>query len=129
LNETAPGGGNTPVASPTSVTAFGGNLYIGTHAAILLLPINVDGSVTLPTLPDTCQLPTSTNSCTIDVVPQTPVASVAFNNGFAYVSGNGNGGNGGIGVCTLESNGILDSCATDPANPATPAFYGGLAVH
>ena len=94
----------------------------------MLLPINGDGSVTLPTLPDTCQLPTSTNACTIDVVPQTPVASVAFNNGFAYVSGNGNSGNGGIGVCTVETSGLLDMCTTG-TSPATPAFYGGIAVH
>ena len=128
LIDTAPGGGNTPHASPTSVTAFGGNLYIGTHAAILELPINNDGTVTIPTSPATCELPVSGNACTIDVVPQTPVAGVAFNNGFGYVSGNGNGGNGGIGVCTLESTGLLDTCTTG-TSPVTPAFYGGLAVH
>jgi hypothetical protein len=128
LNDTAPGGGNTPTAAPKSVTAYGGNLYIGTTAAILLLPINSDGSVTIPTSPATCQFPPSGNACTIDVVPQTPVASAAFNHGYAYVSGNGNSGNGGVGVCTVESSGLLDHCTTG-TSPTTPVFYGGLAVH
>ena len=128
LNNTTPLGGNTPVAAPRSVTAYAGNLYVGTGAAILMLAIAPDGSVTVPTLPATCQLPPSANSCTIDVVPQTPVVSAAFNNGYGYVSGYGNGGAGGVSVCTIESNGLLDNCTTG-ASPNTPANYSGLAVH
>jgi hypothetical protein len=127
LNNTTPLGGNTPVASPRSVSAYGGNLYVGTGAAILMLPIALDGSVTVPVLPATCVLAPGT-SCTIDVVPQTPVTSAAFSNGYGYVSGFGNSGAGGVGVCKIEANGLLDNCITG-ASPSTPAFYGGLAVH
>jgi hypothetical protein len=127
LNNTTPLGGNTPVAAPRSASVYGGNLYVGTHAAVLLFPIGANGAVTVPVLPATCVLAPGT-SCTIDVVPQTPVASAVFNNGYAYISGNGNSGSGGVGVCKVEPNGLLDNCSTG-ASPGTPAYYGGLAVH
>jgi hypothetical protein len=127
LNDTTPLGGNTPVAAPRSASAYGGNLYVGTHAAVLLFPIGADGAVTVPVPPVTCSLALGT-SCTIDVVPQTPVVSTAFNNGYGYISGFGGGGGGGVGVCRLEPNGLLDNCITG-ASPPRPAFYGGLAVH
>ena len=126
LNNTTPLGGNTPVAAPRSVSAYGGNLYVGTGAAILMLPIASDGSVTVPVLPATCVLAPGT-SCTIDVVPQTPVTAAAFNNGYGYVSGYGNS-TGGVGVCKIEASGLLDNCTTG-ASPTTPGYYGGLAVH
>jgi hypothetical protein len=127
LNNTTPLGGNTPVAAPRSVSVYGGNLYVGTGAAILMLPIASDGSVAVPVLPATCVLAPGT-SCTIDVVPQTPVTAAAFNNGYGYVSGYGNSGAGGVGVCKIEASGLLDNCITG-ASPNTPGYYGGLAVH
>jgi hypothetical protein len=81
--------------------------------------------VTVPMLPATCVLAPGT-SCTIDVVPQTPVVSTAFNNGYGYLSGFGGGG--GVGVCRLEANGLLDNCITG-ASPNRPGNYGQLAVH
>ncbi len=128
LNDTAPGGGNTPTASPKSVTAYGGNLYIGTTAAVLLLPINPDGTVTIPTPPATCESAPSSNACTLDdLVTQTPVGATAFNNGYAYITGNA-----GVGVCTVEPSGVpiglLDTCSTN-TSPSATGYYGGLAVH
>ena len=63
--------------------------------------------------------------CTEDFTPvQTPVDGFAFNNGYAYVSGYGNGG--GIGICTLEASGIIDNCV----NSSSPTgIYGGMAIH
>jgi hypothetical protein len=120
----APGGGNTPTAAPRSASVFGGNLYIGTHASIMILPIATDGTVTV-NYP--CVLNTPGTSCTIDGMgpAQTPVTGLAFNNGFAYASGIG--GPGGISVCTIEASGILDKCVTSASPPA--ADYGGMAVH
>jgi hypothetical protein len=127
LNNTTPMGGNTPVASPRSVKAYGGNLYIGTGAGVLLLPIQSDGSVKV-----TYPCPYSTGAgvtCVDDTVPlQTPLTGIAFNNGYAYVSGYGNSGAGGVAVCKVEATGYLDQCTTS-ATPGTPAYYGALAVH
>ena len=39
LNGTDPAGGNTPSANPSGVSVYGGNLYIGTNAGVLILPI------------------------------------------------------------------------------------------
>jgi hypothetical protein len=120
----APGGGNTPNASPRSATVFGGNLYIGTHASIMILPIATDGTVTV-NYP--CALNTPGTSCTIDGMGpvQTPVTGLAFNNGFAYAGGFGGGG--GISVCTIEASGFLDKCVKSSSPPS--ADYGGMAVH
>lgn len=134
LNDTTPLGGNTPVAAPRSAAVYGGNLYVGTHAAILLFPIATNGAVTVPTPPATCVLTPGT-SCTINPYPppapgvpggvsQTPVLSIAFNNGYGYVSGYGGGG--GVGVCKRELNGLLDHCVT-ASSPH--GYYGAMAVH
>ena len=59
---TDPGGGNTPHAHPRSAAVFGGNLYVGTFAGVLILPIAGDGTVTV-------NYPCSTTigtSCTIE---------------------------------------------------------------
>ncbi len=119
---TDPGGGNTPNAYPRSAHVYGGNLYIGTVAGILILPIASDGTVTV-NYP--CSLTTGT-SCTIESAGpgQTEVQSFAFNNGYAYLSGYGSGG--GISICTIEASGILDQCAI---SPSLAGYYGGMAFH
>ncbi len=130
LDGTAPGGGNTPNASPRSTSVYGGNLYIGTTAGNMILPIAGDGTVTPVYSPTFCSLTPGT-SCTIDGVPppsspvQTPLTGFAFNNGYAYVAGLGHGG--GVGICTIETSGVLDNCVNSP----TPSLsgYGGIAVH
>jgi hypothetical protein len=121
LNNSAPLGGNTPNSSPRSASVYGGNLFIGTTASIMILPIAGDGTVTV-NYP--CALTTTGTSCTIDGIGpvQTPVTGLAFNNGHAYASGAGSGG--GIGVCTIEASGIIDSCTTN-----LTGYYGGMAVH
>jgi len=128
LDGTAPGGGNTPNASPRSASVYGGNLYIGTNAGNMILPIAGDGTVTPIYSPNFCSLTPGT-SCTIDGSAssplQTPLTGFAFNNGYAYVAGYGNGG--GIGICTIETSGVLDHCVSSP-NP-TLRGYGGIAVH
>jgi hypothetical protein len=133
LNGTAPGGGNTPSASPRSASVNGGNLYIGTTAGDMFLPIAGDGTVAPLYSPTFCSLTPGT-SCTIDgdgmvftsIPHQTPITGFAFNNGFAYVAGFGSGG--GIGVCTIETTGVLDNCVTS-SNAFLNTIYGGLAVH
>jgi hypothetical protein len=135
LNNTAPGGGNTPPlkpAAPRSASVYGGTLYIGTTAGPMLLTIAGDGTVTPVVGSPFCSLAPVITSCTIDGVAtsptQTPLNGLAFNNGYAYVSGVGNGG--GIGICTIEASGILDKCVTSPdLLVAVPAIFGGLAVH
>ena len=123
LGGTTPAGGNTPIASPRSATVYGGNLYLGTRAAVLILPIAGDGSVTL-NYP--CSLSVGT-SCTVDTSPtQTPLTGLAFNNGYAYVSGYGGGG--GVGICTIAASGLLTNCATSP-NAFLTGYYGGMAIH
>jgi hypothetical protein len=129
LDGTAPGGGNTPNASPRSAAVYGGNLYMGTTAGDMILPIGGNGTVTPLYSPTFCSLTPGT-SCTIDGnVPtaptQTPLSGFAFNNGYAYVAGFG--GVGGIGICTFEaSTGVLDNCTT---SPSLTGYYGGMAVH
>jgi hypothetical protein len=121
LNGTAPAGGNTPNSSPRSASVYGGNLYTGTNAGTLILPIAGNGTVTV-NYP--CSLTVGT-SCTDDTAAvQTPANSFAFNNGHAYVSGYGSGG--GIGICTLEASGIFDNCVT---SSSLAGYYGGMAVH
>jgi hypothetical protein len=121
LNGTTPAGGNTPNSSPRSVSVYGGNVYAGTKAGILILPIAANGTVTA-NYP--CSLTVGT-SCTDDTASvQTPVVGSAFNNGYAYVSGYGGGG--GIGICTLEASGIVDNCVT---STSLNGYYGGMAVH
>jgi hypothetical protein len=119
---TDPGGVNTPHAYPRSAHVYGGNLYLGTFAGILILPIASDGTVTV-NYP--CSLTTGT-SCTIEGAGpgQTEVRGFAFNNGYAYLSGYGSGG--GIAICTIEASGILDPCAI---SPSLQGYYGGMAVH
>ncbi len=115
--------GNTlTTTAPRSTYVYGGNLYVGTGAGTLILPIAGDGTVTV-------NYPCSTTigtSCTIeeDTPAQTAVFGFAFNNGYAYASGFGAFG---IGICTIEASGILDNCATSPSLSAF--FYGGIAVH
>jgi hypothetical protein len=124
LSGTAPGNGNTPTAAPRSASVYGGNLYIGTIASIMILPIAGDGTVTV-NYP--CPFTTGT-SCTIDGVGpvQSTVNGFAFNNGYAYVSGYGGGG--GIGICTIEASGIMDNCLTS-SDPFLNGSYGGMTVH
>jgi hypothetical protein len=111
---------NSPNSNPRSAYVYGGNLYVGTNAGTLILPIASDGTVIV-------NYPCSTTigtSCTIDYAPaQSPAYGFAFNNGYAYASGF-NGG-GGIGICTLETSGIVDKCTSS----FTGTNYGGLAVH
>ncbi len=121
LNGTTPAGGNTPNSSPRSASVYGGNIYTGTKAGVLILPIAGDGTfaVNYP-----CSLTIGT-SCTDDTASvQTPVTGLAFNNGYAYFGGYGGGG--GIGICTIEASGLLDNCLT---SPSLTGYYGGLAVH
>ncbi len=121
LNGTTPAGGNTPNSSPRSASVYGGNLYTGTKAGVLILPIAGDGTVTVDY---PCSLTIGT-SCTDDTASvQTPVTGFAFNNGYAYVGGFGSGG--GIGICTIEASGLLDNCLT---SPSLTGYYGGVAVH
>jgi len=123
LGGTTPAGGNTPIASPRSVSVYGGNLYLGTKAGILILPIAGNGSVTVEY---PCSLTLGT-SCTDDTASlQTPVTGFGFNNGYAYVSGFGGGG--GLGICTIEASGIVDNCVKS-ANSFLHGYYGGIAVH
>jgi hypothetical protein len=117
---TDPGGGNTPHAYPRSAYVYGGNLYLGTFAGVLILPIAGDGTVTV-NYP--CSLTTGT-SCTIDNAEPGEVRGFAFNNGYAYLSGYGSGG--GIAICKIEASGILDQCAI---SPSLQGYYGGMAVH
>ncbi len=129
LNGTAPGGGNTN-ASPRSASVYGGNLYIGTTAGDMILPIAGDGTVTVYYSPTFCSLLPGT-LCTIDGAAtsplQTPITGFAFNNGYAYASGFGGGGS--IGICTIEVSGILDHCATSSNSFLNGLYYGGIAVH
>jgi len=123
LNNTTPAGGNTPNSFPRSASVYGGNLYIGTHAAILILPIANNGSVTV-NYP--CS-PTVGTSCTFDTASvKTPVTGFAFNNGYAYVGGYGGGH--GIGICQIGASGILGNCTTT-TNPSLNGYYIGMAVH
>jgi hypothetical protein len=112
--------GNT---GPRSAAVHGGNLYLGTGGAVLVLPIAVDGSVT-PTYP--CSATAGTSCTIVTTPPQSPANGVAFNNGFAYVTGFG--GSGGIAVCTLDGSGLLATC-TNSTDPGALGFFGGLAVH
>jgi hypothetical protein len=133
LDGTAPGGGNTPNSSPRSASVYVGNLYIGSTAGDMILPIAGDGTVTPLYSPTFCSLTPGT-SCTIDghgtdftsIPHQTPITGFGFNNGYAYVSGYGGGG--GIGICTIEASGILDQCTTSP-NAFLNGYYGGMAIH
>jgi hypothetical protein len=116
--------GNTLLTTaPRSTYVYGGNLYVGTGAGTLILPIStVDGTVTV-------NYPCSTaigTSCTIEqnTPAQSAVFGFAFNNGYAYASGFGAFG---IGICKIEASGILDNCATSPQLSAF--YYGGIAVH
>ena len=87
---TNPAGGNTPNSSPRSASVYGGNLYIGTKAGVLILPIAGDGTVTVdyPCSLTIRDLVHRSNTASV----QTPVTGFAFNNGYAYVSGYGSGG-------------------------------------
>ncbi len=113
--------GNTvSTTTPGGVSVYGGNLYVGTGAGTLILPIAGDGTVTV-NYP--CSTTTGT-SCTIqeNTPAQSPVFGFAFNNGYAYASGSALG----VGICTIAS-GILNNCATSPSLSAF--FYGDIAVH
>jgi hypothetical protein len=70
-----------------------------------------------------CSLTTGT-SCTIDDAKPGEVRGIAFNNGYAYLSGYGSGG--GIAICKIEASGILDQCAI---SSSLQGYYGGMAVH
>jgi hypothetical protein len=113
---------NTPGSTtPRSAYVYGGNLYVGTNAGTLILPIAGDGTVTV-TYPCSTTIGTS---CTIEenTPAQSAVYGFAFNNGYAYASGFSGGG--GIGICTIEASGIVDKCNSS----FTGTNYGGLAVH
>jgi hypothetical protein len=121
---TNPSAGKTANASPRSVAVYGGDLYIGATAGPMILPIAGDGTVTV-TYP--CSL-TPASACTID--PTGPVQSTvngfSFDNGYAYVSGSGGGG--GVGICAIETSGILDHCVTS-SDPLLTGYFGGMAFH
>jgi hypothetical protein len=121
LNGTTPAGGNTPNSSPRSATVYGGNLYAGTKAGILVLPIAADGTVTV-NYP--CSLTVGTSCTDNTAATQTPVTGLAFDNGYAYVSGYGGGG--GEGICQLEPSGLIDDCVT---SPSLSGYYGQTAFH
>ena len=72
-----------------------------------------------------CSLTTGT-SCTIDGAEpgQSEVRGIAFNDGYAYLSGYSVGS--GIAICTIEPSGILDQCAI---SPSLQGYYGGMAFH
>ena len=126
LNGTDPAGGNTPSANPSGVSVYGGNLYIGTNAGVLILPI-VNGTVTVdyPCPSSSTATSWTGTSCTIDYWPsQSPQIGFAFNNGYAYFSGYGNGG--GISICTIEASGFAYPCTISPSPTGN---YGGMAVH
>ncbi len=128
LDGSAPGGGNTPNSTPTSATVYGGNVYMGTHASVMITPISVAVGGTLVSN-YACPLASVSGvvgQCVIDDSGpvQTPVAGLVFNNGYTYASGYGSGG--GIGICTIEASGIVDKCAT---SPSLSGSYGGMAVH
>ena len=133
LDGTAPGNGNTPNASPRSASVYAGNLYIGTTAGDMILPIAGNGTVTPVYAPTFCSLLPGT-SCTIDgdgtnftsIPHQTPITGFAFDNGHAYVAGYGAGG--GVAVCTIEPSGVLDQCTTS-TDPLLTGYYGGMAIH
>jgi hypothetical protein len=121
--------GNTlTTTAPRSTYVYGTNLYVGTGAGTLILPIANDGTVTVPVAPATCSASTTivTSPCTIEenIPAQSAVFGFAFNNGYAYASGFGAFG---IGICTIEASGILDNCASSPSLSAF--YYGGIAVH
>jgi hypothetical protein len=122
--------GNTlTTTAPRSAYVYGGNLYVGTGAGTLILPIASDGTVTVPVAPATCSASTTivTSPCTIEenMPAQSAVSGFAFNNGYAYASGYGALG---IGICTIEASGILgNNCPTRPNLSAF--YYGGIAVH
>jgi hypothetical protein len=121
--------GNTlTTTAPRSTYVYGTNLYVGTGAGTLILPIANDGTVTVPVAPATCSASTTivTSPCTIEenIPAQSAVFGFAFNNGYAYASGFGAFG---IGICTIEASGILANCATSPSLSAF--YYGGIAVH
>jgi hypothetical protein len=129
--------GNTlTTTAPSSAYVYGDNLYVGTGAGTLILPIAGDGTVTVPAAspptnpPTAAQCSASTtivsSPCTIEenTPAQSAVFGFAFNNGYAYASGFGALG---IGICTIEASGILDNCATSPSLSAF--YYGGIAVH
>jgi hypothetical protein len=112
---------------PAQREGQGGNLYIGTGAGVLPPPIQNDGSVKVTYPCPYCPAPGVV--CVDDTAPlQTPLTGIAFNNGYAYVSGYGNSGNRGVAVCKVEASGYLDQCTTG-ASPGFPADYGALAVH
>ena len=123
---TDPAGGNTPHASPRSVSIYGGNLYIGTYAGILVLPIASNGSV-MVNYP--CSTTTGT-SCTIESSGpgQTEVSGIAFSNGYAYIGGYGIEPGGGVGICAIEASGLLEQCVISPELKGS-GYYGGMAVH
>jgi hypothetical protein len=123
---TDPAGGNTPHAYPRSASIYGGNLYIGTLAGILVLPIASNGSVTV-NYP--CSTTTGT-SCTIESSGpgQTEVSGFAFSNGYAYFGGYGIDPGGGVGICTIEASGLLEQCVISLELKGS-AYYGAMAVH
>jgi len=112
------------MTTPRSAYVYRNNLYVGTHAGTLILPIAGDGTVTVPVAPATCSASTTivTPPCTIE--ENTPANSAvygfAFNNGYAYGSGQL------IDICKIEASGILDNCVT---SPSLSGFYGDIAVH
>ncbi len=124
---TDPGNTSTTTA-PRGVYVYGGNLYVGTGAGTLILPIAGDGTVNVPVAPAMCSASTTnvTSPCTIEesTPAQSAVFGFAFNNGYAYASGFGSLG---IGICTVETSGILDNCAT--SSILNSFYYGGIAVH
>ncbi len=121
--------GNTSSTTvPNGVSVYGGNLYVGTGAGTLILPIAGDGTVTVPVAPAVCSASTTTvtSPCTIEesTPAQSAVFGFAFNNGYAYASGYGALG---IGICTIGASGILENCATPTI--LNSFYYGGIAVH
>jgi hypothetical protein len=107
--------------TPTGVAAFNGNLYVGTGNNVnpnLQCPIAPDGSVNVANC--------VTTALSVNLAR---AVGIAFNDGYAYLSGYG-GAVGGVYVCPVTpGTGNLDTCvlSDDPLLQYVNQF--GIAVH
>lgn len=108
--------------NPGGVTAYNGNLYIGTTDDIISrCTINpLDGSVPLCTPTDAAGSAAFSG-----------VVGFGFVNGFAYVSGFGGASNtqGGIAFCPLDVNGDFATCQRSTDKATKNVNFFGLAAH
>lgn len=107
--------------TPIGIATYNGNLYVGTGNNVnanLRCPIAADGSVDVTKCVSTALSVNLANA-----------VGIAFNNGYAYLSGYG-GAVGGVYVCPVTTGtGNLDTCtlSDDPLLQDVNQF--GLAVH